>query len=152
MTTDRSSRSAITARKRAAAVGLLALTAGLVLALAAQYPSSRPNRSMGFPMMGFERTITLGDLWNIQSSEKAKAAGEEISQPGFKIESWYPAVVPSTVLGTLVQNNVYRDIFMGRNLEKVPTEPFAVSWWYRTEFTLPEPVSIMLGGKEMWGT
>jgi exo-1,4-beta-D-glucosaminidase len=137
MTTDRSSRSAITARKRAAAVGLLALTAGLVLALAAQYPPSRPDRSMGFPMMGFERTITLGDLWNIQSSEKAKAAGEEISQPGFKIESWYPAVVPSTVLGTLVQNNVYRDIFMGRNLEKVPTEPFAVSWWYRREFAVP---------------
>ncbi len=81
--------------------------------------------------------VNLGDLWYIQSSEKAKGAGEQISMPGFKIDSWYPAVVPSTVLGTLVENNVYPDIFFGKNLESVPTAPFEVSWWYRKEFTVP---------------
>jgi exo-1,4-beta-D-glucosaminidase len=88
-------------------------------------------------MMPFERSVNLGDLWTIQSSEKAKGTGEQISLPGFKIDSWYPAIVPSTVLGTLVENNVYRDIFFGKNLEKVPTAPFEVSWWYRKEFTVP---------------
>jgi exo-1,4-beta-D-glucosaminidase len=85
----------------------------------------------------FERVVNLGDLWYLQSAEKAKGSGEQISSPGFKIDSWYPAVVPSTVLGTLVQNNVYPDIFVGENLKAVPTAPFEVSWWYRKEFTVP---------------
>jgi len=134
---DRLTRPRKTTLKRPAALGLLALTAGLALALSAQYQPSRQDRSMAMPARVFDRTVNLGDLWNIQSSEKAKGTGEEISKPGFKVESWYPAVVPSTVLGTLVQNNVYRDIFLDRNLEKVPTEPFAVSWWYRREFIVP---------------
>ena len=85
----------------------------------------------------FERVVSLGDLWYLQSAEKAKGAGEQISKPGFKIDSWYPAIVPSTVLGTLVQNNVYPDIFVGENLKAVPTAPFEASWWYRKEFTVP---------------
>ena len=93
-----------------------------------------PKAKMRMP---FERVVNLGDLWYVQSSEKAKGAGEQISKPGFKIDSWYPAIVPSTVLGTLVQNNVYPDIFVGENLKAVPTAPFEVSWWYRKEFTVP---------------
>ena len=139
MTTELRSRSRIPAPKLAAALGFLALAAGLVVALSAQYRTGMQDRPRPkvMPTMGLERTVMLGDLWNIQSSEKAKGTGAEISKPGFKLESWYPAIVPSTVLGTLVQNNVYRDIFLGRNLEKVPTEPFSVSWWYRKEFTVP---------------
>ena len=94
-----------------------------------------PRAKMGMPI---ELSVNLGDLWYIQSSEKAKGTGEQISVPGFKMESWYPAVVPSTVLGTLVENNVYRDIFFGKNLENVPTAPFEVSWWYRKEFIPPD--------------
>jgi len=128
-----------TVLKLAAAVPLMALLAGLPPAGRAQYASSmqdrpEPRAKMTLP---FERTITLGDLWYLQSSEKAKGTGEQISSPGFKLESWYPALVPSTVLGTLVENNVYADIFFGKNLEKVPTAPFEASWWYRKEFTVP---------------
>jgi exo-1,4-beta-D-glucosaminidase len=90
-------------------------------------------------MMGgpFERTVNLNDIWFLQSSDKVKAGGEQVSQPGFKIEGWYPAVVPSTVMGTLVQNNLYPDVFVGENLKAVPEEPFQVSWWYRREFVVP---------------
>jgi exo-1,4-beta-D-glucosaminidase len=84
-----------------------------------------------------ERAVVLNDLWNIQSSEKAKGTGEEISRPGFRIDGWYPALVPSTVLGTLVQNNVHADLYVGDNLKAVPTEPFQSSWWYRREFIVP---------------
>ena len=42
------------------------------------------SRPKVMPTMGFERTVTLGDLWNIQSSEKAKGTGERISKPGFQ--------------------------------------------------------------------
>jgi exo-1,4-beta-D-glucosaminidase len=125
--------------KIAAAVALLAALSILPPLGRAQYPGEMTGAPQPRPKMGmlFERSVSLGDLWYIQSSEKAKGTGEQISSPGFKIETWYPAVVPSTVLGTLVENNVYRDIFFGKNLEKVPTAPFEVSWWYRKEFTVP---------------
>jgi len=123
-----------------AALGLLAVLAVLPLASFAQYSSmdQRRDEPRFKPGMFFDRAVTLGDLWYLQSSAKVKGTGEQISLPGFKVESWYPAVVPSTVLGTLVENNVYKDIFFGKNLLDVPTEPFAVSWWYRKEFTVPQ--------------
>jgi exo-1,4-beta-D-glucosaminidase len=122
-----------------------ALVTGLVLAATlslawAQYGDQmrRPERPSQMMMGGtFERTINLNDLWFLQSSEKAKGGGEAISQPGFRIDGWYPAVVPSTVMGILVENNVYRDIFVGENLKDIPTKPFEVSWWYRREFVVP---------------
>ncbi len=88
----------------------------------------------GETMRPMERFQNLDELWYIQSSEKVKGAGAQISSSGFDIQNWYPAVVPSTVLGTLVQNDVYRDIFFGRNLKNVPEAPFRTSWWYRREF------------------
>lgn len=136
--TIHSSHSVRTAAKLASAIALLAVLGGLPAAVSAQYMNQMQNRpEPRVKMMPFERSVNLGDLWYIQSSEKAKGTGEQISLPGFKIDSWYPAIVPSTVLGTLVENNVYRDIFFGKNLEKVPTAPFEVSWWYRKEFTVP---------------
>ena len=123
-----------------AALGLLAVLAALPPASLAQYSTmdQRRNEPRFKPGMFFDRAVTLGDLWYIQTSEKVKGTGEQISLPGFKVESWYPAVVPSTVLGTLVENNVYKDIFFGKNLADVPKAPFAVSWWYRKEFTVPQ--------------
>jgi exo-1,4-beta-D-glucosaminidase len=138
MTTDNSS----SLRKRAMGAAAFILLAGLAAFPpdgAGQGLYSRQERpGPGTMMRGpLERVASLNDLWYLQSSEKAKGAGEQISMPGFKIESWYPAIVPSTVLGTLVQNNVYSDIFMGDNLKSVPTAPFETSWWYRKEFTVP---------------
>jgi exo-1,4-beta-D-glucosaminidase len=72
--------------------------------------------------------------WFIQSSSKVKAGGDALSQPGALMDKWYPATVPATVLGTLVQNNIYTDIFFGDNLKKIPKDIFKVSWWFRTEF------------------
>ena len=127
------------AAKLASVIALLAVLGGFPSLVLAQYMNPmqdrpEPRAKMGMP---FERSVSLGDLWTIQSSEKAKGTGEQISVAGFKVDGWYPAIVPSTVLGTLVENNVYRDIFFGKNLEKVPTAPFDASWWYRREFIVP---------------
>jgi exo-1,4-beta-D-glucosaminidase len=139
MTTHLTRRPSRPALKIAAAAALLAALAAVPAGGSAQYMNPTQERPEPRQKMGmlFERSVSLGDLWNIQSSEKVKGAGEQISSPGFKIEAWYPAVVPSTVLGTLVENNVYQDIFFDKNLDKVPTAPFQVSWWYRKEFTVP---------------
>ncbi|MFZ0280673.1 MAG: hypothetical protein WAL29_03435, partial [Bacteroidales bacterium] len=53
--------------------------------------------------------ILLRDNWAIQSSKEIKADGKTISSSTFEPVKWYPATVPSTVLGTLVENKVYPD-------------------------------------------
>lgn len=78
----------------------------------------------------------LTEDWLIQSSAVCKETGETVSTPVFNPEGWYGTRVPSTVLAALVNNGVYKDIYFGRNLEKIPQDQFAVSWWYRKEFTL----------------
>src|SRR5947199_131343 len=96
----------------------------------------------------------LREHWTIQSSAQVKDKGDVVSQRGFQARNWYPARVPSTIAGTLVDNKVYPDPFVGMNLRLMPgcsypigahfslrpmpeDSPFRVSWWYRTEFRLP---------------
>ncbi|MDI6849643.1 MAG: glycoside hydrolase family 2 TIM barrel-domain containing protein [Candidatus Saccharicenans sp.] len=87
-------------------------------------------------MMLPETQLLLTD-WFIQSSARLKVDGATLSRPGIMTDRWYPTRVPATVLGTLVENNVYGDVFFGKNLEKMKAEDFQTSWWYRTEFLLP---------------
>src|SRR5438093_2979552 len=96
----------------------------------------------------------LREHWTIQSSAQVKDKGDVVSQRGFQARNWYLAKVPSTIAGTLVDNKVYPDPFVGMNLRLMPgcsypiganfslrpmpeDSPFRVSWWYRTEFRLP---------------
>jgi exo-1,4-beta-D-glucosaminidase len=101
-----------------------------------------------------KNSITLSQGWAIQSSADVREGGAAISTVGFKPDAWYPAAVPSTVLGTLVERHVYPDPGEGMNLLAIPgtsypkfdnfsnyqmppDSPFRHSWWYRTEFKLP---------------
>ncbi len=107
--------------------------------------------------------IDLGKGWSIQSSAKVTQKGSEISTRGFPPRGWYPASVPSTVVSALVNNKVYPDPYFGMNLRSIPgtayhvgqnfsnlptpaDSPFAVAWWYRTEFRLAQG----LKGKRLW--
>ena len=104
--------------------------------------------------------------WKLQSSAKVEAPGAAISLPGFepKAKDWYAVQVPTTVTAALVKHKVYPDDpYFGMNLRTLPgvtyppgtnfsnqemqtDSPFAVSWWYRTEFTLPASDA----GKTIW--
>ena len=84
---------------------------------------------------GQETSVSLHEGWSIQEAAKVQATGADISQPGFRVNGWYPARVPCTVLGALVDAGVYRDPFFGKNLQAIKPEPFHAAWWYRTEFT-----------------
>ena len=117
---------------------VLCVSVGLAAAAVTTSPGSR---------------LPLQDGWSIQSSSKVVAKGEAISIAGYRPDGWYPATVPSTVLAALVANRVYPDPFFGMNLRSIPgttypiganfsrtampaDSPFAVSWWYRKEFSL----------------
>ncbi|HSQ44491.1 MAG TPA: glycoside hydrolase family 2 protein [Ginsengibacter sp.] len=76
----------------------------------------------------------LQNDWQIQSSSKVSASGEEISILKFKPQYWYTARVPNSTLGSLVADGVFKNIFFNRNLEKVPDSLFDAAWWYRRTF------------------
>ena len=96
--------------------------------------------------------------WQLQSSCQIGATGGQISVPGFQTAGWHSASVPSTVVAALVADGTYPDPDFGMNLRKIPgttypiganfanlpmskDSPFACSWWYRKEFTLPKNFS-----------
>lgn len=78
----------------------------------------------------------LSDNWTIASTKEintdAKALSAQLINPG----KWVKTTVPTTVLGALVEAGVYKDPFMGKNLEDIPRAPFENSWWFRNTFQL----------------
>jgi len=87
-----------------------------------------------FPQSKNSFRIRLKEGWFIQSSKKVKVTGQKISSINYNAEDWFPAEVPSTILGALVKDKVYSNIYYAENLTKIPTDRFIVPWWYRTEF------------------
>jgi hypothetical protein len=80
--------------------------------------------------------------------------GAAISAPGFSAAGWQNAVVPGTVLNSLVFNKVYPEPYFGRNndrgLNLIPdiADKGAdfYTYWFRTKFTVPPSYA----GKRVW--
>lgn len=115
------------------------------------------------PIARADGDITLHEGWRVQSSAKVGANPEAVSTVGFNDASWYKATAPNTVFAVLVENGVYKNPYFGMNLRSVPgvsyeigsefanqempaDSPFAVPWWYRKEFEVPEQFK----GKTVW--
>jgi exo-1,4-beta-D-glucosaminidase len=105
----------------------------------------------------------LHEGWTLQSGCKIKATGAGISAAGFSTAGWHQVRVPSTVVAALVADKTYPDPDFGMNLRKIPgttypigknfaelpmpkDSPFRCSWWYRTEFRVPEGAK----GQHVW--
>jgi hypothetical protein len=84
--------------------------------------------------------------WKLQDSVKAPVGGEQISLPGYRAENWFPAVVPGTVLTSLVKDGVYPDPMYGENNRSIPETLCRTSYWYRTEFPVPRSMA----GRHVW--
>lgn len=95
-------------------------------------------------------SVRLSGNWQIQSSAKAGTDGKVISGTGFSVKEWYDAKVPSTVMGVLTENGLYKDLFTGTNYRDADRAPFDSSWWYRTTFSLSglknKQVSLLFDG------
>ena len=77
--------------------------------------------------------------WQLTDARSAAKAGN-IHNPDFDTSDWFDAVVPGTVLTTLVDSGVYPDPYYGLNNLSVPDSLARTDWWYRTVFTAPEAV------------
>ena len=103
-----------------------------------------------------ENQVDLRENWTLQSSCKVDAPAEVLSTTRFSPDGWYKATVPSTVLAAQVANGEFKNIYYADNLRKLPgmgnsggrpeENPYACSWWYRTEFQLPSEFR----GRRVW--
>ena len=80
--------------------------------------------------------------WEMKKASEVSARAEDLSKPGFGTEGWMPAVVPGTVLNSLVYNGVYPEPYFGLNNKLtsglIPDISIAgrdfYTYWFRTEF------------------
>jgi exo-1,4-beta-D-glucosaminidase len=123
-------------------------------AVAVAQPSFQPAPAL---------TLPLREGWALQSSAKVTATGEAISGASFKSNGWILADVPTTVVAAQVKSGLLPDPFYAMNLRQYPgvsypvgfnfsnipmppDSPYAVSWWYRKEFSLPH----VYAAKTVW--
>jgi exo-1,4-beta-D-glucosaminidase len=124
------------------------------IVVAAAQPGLQPDSSL---------TLPLRDGWSLQSSGKVAGTGEAISSTTFQAENWIQAEIPTTVVAAQVKSGLLPDPFYAMNLRQYPgvgypigsnfsnipmppDSPYAVSWWYRKEFALPD----VFAGKTVW--
>ena len=82
--------------------------------------------------------LLLSNGWKVQSSAKVHCSGEQLSKPAVATKGWYDASVPSTIMGVLTKNGLYKDAFEGMNYKKIDQSIFDTTWWYRKEFVLSD--------------
>ncbi len=107
--------------------------------------------------------LSLNKAWQLQSSCQDPAGGAKVSTVGFGTNGWHHADLPATVVGALVDDKTYPDPTFGKNFSKLPgmgystktffanqelpkDSPFRCSWWFRTEFDLPDTFE----GRNTW--
>ncbi len=122
-----------------------------------------PARLSADPQTPDAQKFFLHSDWTLQSSCQINVTPEQISTPNFNTAGWHTTTVPSTVVAALVADKTYPDPYYAKNLRDIPgTEypigknfsllpmpqdsPFRCSWWYRTEFKLPENFA----GRKVW--
>jgi hypothetical protein len=114
----------------------------------ANSPPSAPTAEPVAPSQGLEpRGPGLWALgsWRLSAAPGLPAGGEHLSQPDYNDSRWYAAVVPGTVLTTLIARGVYPDPSYGLNNLAIPDSLSRQDYWYRSVFDAPAG----LQGKEL---
>lgn len=93
------------------------------------YQLSAQNKSLSYE-------IDISHNWLLYSSEKLNVPIVQIIKPDFKPQKFYITDIPKTVLAALIENDVYKNIYFDKNLEKVPKKQFNVPWWYKKVFNV----------------
>ena len=80
---------------------------------------------------------TISGRWKLRPAPEVPEDGATLSQAGYNTSGWWDAVVPGTVLTTMVQQGVYPDPDYGLNNLAIPETLNKQDYWYRSEFTAP---------------
>jgi len=92
----------------------------------------------------------LHDGWKARKANEVLMDGTEITGPAFKPAGWLDAVVPGTVLTTLLKNELIPDPFFGMNNNLIPDVHDIgrdhYTYWFYKEFDTPD----LSEGQEVW--
>jgi exo-1,4-beta-D-glucosaminidase len=90
--------------------------------------------------------IELAENWKLASSNEVQSEGAVVSATDYQDTNWHPIHrMPATVLQILQEDDVYPDLYVGKNLwENVPQDLYRQDWWYRTTFEAPAGESYTL--------
>ncbi|MBS7564865.1 glycosyl hydrolase [Mucilaginibacter sp. Bleaf8] len=99
--------------------------------------------SSGFGLLAHAQTkVELNAGWKCASISDIKANGETISSPAYSLSNWQPAVVPGTVLTTLLANHKVPDPFYGMNNQRIKDIYFTgrdyYTYWFVDDFKSPQ--------------
>jgi mannosylglycoprotein endo-beta-mannosidase len=96
------------------------------------------------------RTTLLNDNWKAKRCSDIVIDGNQITSDGFSAEGWMDAIVPGTILTTLLHNNQIPDPFFGMNNTLIPdvfeTGRDYYTYWFYKEFELPD----LQDGQQVW--
>lgn len=76
--------------------------------------------------------------WELADDEMVVGSKGSIFDENYDTSSWYNAVLPGTVLTTLVEAGIYPDPYYGLNNMAIPEDLCRKEWWYRIAFPRPE--------------
>jgi len=108
------------------------------IAVAEPVPASLPLEPRGPGLWA------LG-AWRLKPAPDVGVGGDKVSRPDYDDAHWYAAVVPGTVLTTLIARGVYPDPDYGLNNLAIPDSLSRQDYWYRSVFDAPAG----LQGKEL---
>lgn len=94
--------------------------------------------------------IKLDSGWKAKRANELVVDGTVISGKDFQFQDWIEAVVPGTVLTTLLHNQKIPDPFFGMNNELIPdihqTGADYYTYWFYNQFNVPE----WKEGEQVW--
>ncbi|MGN6556151.1 MAG: glycoside hydrolase family 2 protein, partial [Verrucomicrobiota bacterium] len=130
----------------------LFLAVNLLLALLMPVPGNAASN----PILWLTSASQSGvqNAWSMCRADAVGVTAEVLSQPGFATSHWQPAIVPGTVLNSLVANGVYPEPYFGTNNAReaklIPdlseVGPAFYTYWFRSEFVVPRTFA----GRRVW--
>ncbi len=103
-----------------------------------------------FQIAGAQDITDLNSGWKCKNIKEVNEKGEEISRPVYSIKNWMDAVVPGTVLTTLLENKKIPDPNVGMNNEEIPDIYSAgndyYTYWFAKDINIEYPAS----GRQIW--
>ena len=129
--------------KKYVSAGLAICMAAAMLTGCATNDGSHPQKLTEWKMAPAQSAVTPG-----LQAIAVKDSDDAVKEANYSTKNWLRAVVPSTVLGNLVDNGVYDylfepdndgkiNVYFNDNLSKIPPEDFENPWWYSADFTIP---------------
>ncbi|MDR1135784.1 MAG: discoidin domain-containing protein [Clostridiales Family XIII bacterium] len=131
------------------ALSIMMVASTLPMSATAQVTVTKDSSAFTMKLADWKIAPTVGD--DAISSLNGIVTGSDdavVADPAYNTGAWKAAVVPGTVLGNLIDDGVYDDlfeadstgaknVFFNDNMSKIVTTPFNNPWWYSTDFVLP---------------